>query len=124
MDTDFSTDKWIVISDDPNVDGDLTYKVYDYNPDEPPKTADPVMLVIPAIGLLASATAMICLLRRKSRRLYRKLPLLPTSPFPWDICPMPDFLNCANSLLNRFLLNSSRRSKVPMWSSAAVRPVR
>ena len=67
VDTDFSTDKWVVISDDPNVEGDLTYKVYDYNPDEPPKTADPVMLVVPAFGLLASATAMICLLRRKKQ---------------------------------------------------------
>lgn len=59
-------DYWIVISDDPNVDGDLTYKVYDYNPDEEsPKTADPVMLALPVVTLLTSATAMICLLRRR-----------------------------------------------------------
>ena len=57
---------WVVITDDPNVDGDTAFTVYDYNPDEEsPKTADPVMLVVPAFGLLASATAMICLLRRK-----------------------------------------------------------
>ncbi len=60
-------DYWVVISDDPNVDGDLSYKLYDYNPDdEPPKTADPVMLAIPAFSLLASAIAMAWLLRRKT----------------------------------------------------------
>ena len=66
VDIDFSTDKWIIISDDPNVEGDLTYKIYDYNPDEePPKTADPVMLAVPALGLLASAIALSYLLRRR-----------------------------------------------------------
>ena len=65
-DMDFSTDKWVVISDDPNVDGDLSYKLYDYNPDEePPKTADPVMLAVPAFTLLASTIAMAWLFRRK-----------------------------------------------------------
>jgi hypothetical protein len=65
-DLDFSTDKWVVITDDPNVDGDLTYKIYDHNPDEEsPKTADPVMLALPVVTLLTSATAMICLLRRR-----------------------------------------------------------
>ena len=59
-------DYWVVISDDPYVDGDLTYKIYDHNPDEEsPKTADPVMLVIPAIGLLASAAAILWLISRK-----------------------------------------------------------
>lgn len=59
-------DYWVVISDDPNVDGDLTYKVYDYNPDEaPPKTADPVMLAVPIFALLASAIAITYLLRRR-----------------------------------------------------------
>ncbi len=59
-------DYWVVITDDPNVDGDLTYKVYDYNPDEePPKTADPMTLTLPAFGLLTSAVAIFFLLRRR-----------------------------------------------------------
>ena len=63
---DFSTDKWVVITDDPNVEGDLTYKLYDYNPDgEPPKTADPVMLAVPAFTLLASTIAIAYLLRKR-----------------------------------------------------------
>ena len=65
-DIDFSTDKWVVITDDPNVEGDLTYKIYDYNPDgESPKTADTVTLAVPVVALLTSATAMLRLLRRK-----------------------------------------------------------
>ena len=62
-------DYWIVITDDPNVDGDLTYQVYDYNPDEPPKTADPVTLTIPALSLLLSSIAIIYLLRRRKTAL-------------------------------------------------------
>ena len=61
-----SKDYWVVISDDPNVEGDLTYKLYDYNPDgEPPKTADPVMLAVPALCLLASAASIAYLLRKR-----------------------------------------------------------
>ena len=57
---------WVVIiTDDPNVEGDLTYQVYDYNPDEPPKTADPVTLALPVFTLLTSAIALSFLLRRK-----------------------------------------------------------
>ena len=58
-------DYWIVITDDPNVDGDLTYQVYDYNPDEPPKTADPVTLALPVFTLLTSAFSLSFLLRRR-----------------------------------------------------------
>lgn len=66
VDTDFSTDKWVVISDTPNVDGDLTYKVYDYNPDgESPKTADPVTLAVPAFILLTSTIAIAWLHHRR-----------------------------------------------------------
>ena len=62
-------DYWVVITDDPNVDGDLTYQVYDYNPDEPPKTADPVTLTIPTLGLLLSSIAITYLLRRRKTAL-------------------------------------------------------
>ena len=59
-------DYWIVITDDPNVDGDLTYQVYDYNPDEePPKTADPVTLAVPAFILLTSTIAIAWLHHRR-----------------------------------------------------------
>ena len=59
-------DYWVVISDDPNVDGDLTYKIYDYNPDgESPKTADPVILAVPALCLLASTASIAYLLRKR-----------------------------------------------------------
>jgi len=59
-------DYWVVISDDPNVDGDLSYKLYDYNPDEePPKTADPVTLAVPAFILLTSTIAIAWLHHRR-----------------------------------------------------------
>ena len=59
-------DYWVVISDNPNVGGDLSYKLYDYNPDgEPPKTADPVTLALPVFTLLTSAIVLSCLLRRR-----------------------------------------------------------